>query len=104
MEERETADRALSLRHNTKRTRVIAQPDEGRQQGVLFAGGTWPPPVSGLETLSGAGDARRSVGPMVWFHLSLTEGFDGRTIRTVGPTRVLVVSVPRPEPVAVVGN
>ena len=48
--------------------------------------------------------ARRSVGPMVWFHLSLTEGFDGRTIRTVGPTRVLVVPVPRPEPVAVVGK
>ena len=30
---------------------------ERRQQGVLFAGGTWPPPVSGLETMSGAGDA-----------------------------------------------
>ena len=41
---------------------------------------------------------------MVWFHLSLTEGFDGRTTRTVGPSRVLVVPVPRPEPVAVVGK
>ena len=30
---------------------------ERRQHGVLFAGGMWPPPVSGLETLSGAGDA-----------------------------------------------
>ena len=40
---------------------------------------------------------------MVWFHLSLTEGFDGRTIRTVGSTRVLVL-VPRHVQVALVGK